>query len=123
MLKSATKHNKKTLRSPSVFEADRTPESMLKAPEARPEGSPRRQPWVRCAIWCRAPEGRHIVTLHTRSLSRSAVSVWVKILCRASGALVSFHLTHGDAVGYPLVAPPALGAWHEYQHNRQPRGR
>jgi hypothetical protein len=32
----------------------------------------------------------------------------LKILCRAYGAVLLFAVTHGDAVGYPVAAPPAL---------------
>jgi len=34
--------------------------------------------------------------------------MWLWDMCRASGALWYTHITHGDAVGYRVGAPPAL---------------
>src|SRR5262249_53362907 len=43
------------------------------------------------------------------SCIQSAIRIRLKILCRAYGSPPCFFLlTHGGAVGYPLVAPTAL---------------
>src|SRR5215472_1908951 len=56
--------------------------------------------------------GIHRLARETRRCIRSAIRIRLKILCRASGAVLLFvTVTHGDAVGYPVVAPDGARGW------------
>lgn len=95
------------------------------APEARREVSPRRQPWVSVG-YVSSPRGAthwHRTGIHFPVEKTRGGRYRARKLCRASGALIPVHSTHGAAVGYPIVAPDGAqfifdeASWHR-QHRR-----